>query len=375
MNNNRTVYYKSNLHLSDEVILLHELFSTRASAGDFFTVALNESEFDKAYNGLKNKHRLFFEWDLLENEEFLDQKIEKFEKIIQKYSFDAIRVRDLGVLHYLVKNHSQLAKHLILENGSLNSEAIIAFCNYVGTPLERIVFSPQFSYQQLTVLRDNLDKIFKQIDFEYMAVGPVLLTVTPRQILSYHKEQSHYVLMDSSELPGKYLRVCENNFATNIYHYRMVDLVKEYSSEEMKLNKVITCWRFDLLTFEKLESFKTFRGFFDGNKTHNLFKRLKNTNLSRDKQTVNTKGEFFGEVVALEKTEYLAIKLLKKNFPNLEIALKEKKFLFVTPEGKEKVAQLKLIFNFTSNEIILIAPIAGISVRSQVYQCVVMDKD
>ena len=108
------------------------------------------------------------------------------------------------------------------------------------------------------------------------------------------------------------------------------------------------------------------QGFFKSNHTDALFTKLKNENLSRHNEN------YLGQVLELARDRYTAILLQS---PRLKLKLGDK-IKFCTPEGRTRSCTVERLQNSrfeeveviaAPREVALIAPVAGVSVKSAVY--------
>jgi putative protease len=359
----------------DEVILGHRDFSR-------FGV-LDDEGFERIIARAKELNlKIIFEWDIIMTENIFQKCLQLIPKFLPQ--IDVLRVQDPGALQWSLENTS-LPLQFIAENGNHNLEGLRTWSNYIGMRLDRIVLS-------IELTRENLKAYLRELNVpcEILGLGRVLLFYTPRHLLSplaSDKIEMNSMLSavgESEESPHKGFPLIENKHGTFMFHIKDFSLM-EFASElrEFGLDTFRLDFRWteinllkpsvELIKNFQEENFKNFKehypndltkGFYQVNKTDVLFPKLKNSRLQR------RDGNFLGEVLEVEKGEYLAIMI--KNSRGL---YKTDEIKIVHPKGKEffvKIFSLKNI-NHTDiehaaeNSLCLIQFVGGVWVKSQVY--------
>jgi len=293
----------------------------------------------------------FLEWDILMTESIFDKTV--FEMSLDFLNlFSAIRVQDLGALHFLKKNYPQKKVQLILEHGNHNFESLLAF-SQVHPLLERMILSPQIPGALLKQYAEKLP-----CPIEILLKGPVLLSYTPRHLLSRLGEND--VKMTCLEGQAFTLHALEKKAGTLIYHDRLFSLEKR--KDELREWK--NCFfRIDQRLTNQ-EAILT-EGFFEKNDSSDVFVHLKNAVIER------RDGDYLGEVIDVVKDHFIGISLAH---PSRSLKVGDW-ITFQTPEGRIKEQQVTSLFNFLHEDIfegkngdIVFTPHRGVvSVRSSAY--------
>lgn len=340
----------------------------------------------------KNKMNLILEWDLLSQESLFLNKT-KLVSQIPLHEFKAIRVQDPGAFQYILENYPWLKIHLILENGNHNYIGLKKWCEFGKAQLERLVLSNELSKEHLTQYSKDLGA-----NCEVLAFGRILLFYSPRKLLSpLEKNIINENLISknieafgtSEESPHSGFPLIENEHGTFMFNVKDLFLVDHTNElQELGVNAIRYDLRFDH-TFELLEKFMLnhfnhkklnkveidqlkqsharpfIKGFYNINKTDILFPKLKNSRIQRQDQN------YLGEVVDVERDQQIAL-VIKSH----EHVLKNGSVIsFVTPEGKKKVSEIKLLKNTLGNivdsakinDIVCVPYMSGVVPKTQVY--------
>ncbi len=334
-------------------------------------------------------------WDVLQTENRFSKNKEIFEKI-KLDEFDAIRVQDPGVLEYILETNKWIKIELILETGNHNLEAISKWIEYCGDRLQTVVLSLELPNAKLKEMISTLQEKFKNINFELMVFGPILLFYTPRPLLSALKPETQkingalFASGTSEESPHSGFPLIENLHGTFMFNTKDHSLISEIG---VLRDVGISQLRFDidLLNHKREKVFTSFfknielekisdddikkikdlnprpliKGFFQVNKSDVLFTRLKNRKIERKDDN------FLGEIIDVERDQHLCLWVKSNQEMNLPIKVK-----IITPEGKEKTLELnsvkslelKIEEKLVPMEYFLISFVSGVSVKSKVYK-------
>ncbi|MBF0300255.1 MAG: U32 family peptidase [Oligoflexia bacterium] len=298
--------------------------------------------------------------------------------------FNAVRIKDLGVLKYISDMYPALKIQLILDNGPHNLEGISAFVDLIGERLERVIVSSQLS-------KDSLISYAKQvkIPLEILVLGRIMLFYTPRKLLSFIEDLR---AQRESELEGKYVeanseesfhndfQIIENIHGTIMFYPKdlcllsyvdyfcnNIDLINIRIDlrEDNKINllKDILIYlgrHFDknddnYVNNELLENIKrkykktVIRGHIEGNKTDLIFKKLKNHHLNASKK--QSDSAYIGRVLETEKSNYIVVMIENKN----ALVKLGDRIKIINPLGKEILFDIKKMEKIDNNQCVEIA--------------------
>jgi U32 family peptidase len=358
-----------------EVILGHRSFSRFGLLDDdhFLKLAARAKEL-----GL----RVLFEWDILMTEDILLKLSQEIHKFLP--SIDVIRVQDPGALNW-VMNQTQMPVQFIAENGNHNLKALQTWVSFIGKRLDRLVLSIELTREHLKSYLSSLNT-----PCEILGLGRILLFYTPRSLLTPLRtaDNNEHAFVsaqgESEESPHKGFPIIENKHGTFMFHIKDFSLLefanelREFGLHTMRLDFRWTDLNlikevFSLINEFQSHSYEVFKenypqelmkGFYLVNKTDVLFPKLKNSRLQK------REGNFLGEVIEVEKSEYLAIHVKNKRGLHKDDVLK-----IIHPQGKEfevKIYSLKDInkediLSAPQNKICLIQFVGGVWVKSQVF--------
>ncbi|MFZ8932339.1 MAG: peptidase U32 family protein [Bacteriovoracaceae bacterium] len=323
-----------------------------------------------------NKRKVLV-WDIL----MVQKDFEYAQKLIENIDlslFDSIRVQDLGALEYMRVEHPNIPVQFNAETGFHNTKSLVAICQS-HRKLEKIIVSLELSKDKLKEIIQELSPY--SIHFEIMAIGPLLLFYSPRNLLSPHFNKSAEGIISvngkSEETPHKGFRITENRHGTFMFHPKdhslldYLDELKTLGVDHFRVDSTeLVAQTINFIKFRNssdLEVIKKskphIKGYFNVNKSDALFTRLKN------KHFIKKEDGFIGEVLSSQKESYIAIKILKEGL------VKGAPIKIVTPEGKEKRVLIKKIWNSRGDELsgsekgslAYIDYIKGVSKRSFVY--------
>lgn len=333
-------------------------------------------------------HRVYLQWDILMTESVFAATLYHF-KDFDWSLFTAIRVQDPGALLWLKKNRPSSKLHLIVEAGNHNGVALNHWLKLGGLTVERLVLSPELSFDILVQLRSQIPD---RVIFEVQALGRLLIFYTPRKLIEplVHPEgKSHWRRASgtSEESPHKGFPLLENIHGTFMFNTKDLFILDEHEN----VQKLVANPGFSLrcddspLSFSELNRYFTdvskgeadslrksyeahrpvIKGFFRANKTDVLFKKLKNNRLQK------RDDDLLGEVVEVKKKEHVVIHLKENCSINVGDHVK-----FFSPEGKTKEVVIKTmadganrpIDHGRSGQIIIIPPVGGVSVRTQIFK-------
>jgi U32 family peptidase len=117
-------------------------------------------------------------WDALMPEQVLQSVV----IALQQWDlsiFSAIRVSDLGAAHWVVQQLPQMPLQLVVEAGNHNLEALLGWCEYFASSLERLVLSIELPEAKLAEYCQTLP-----VPCEVLGAGPILLFYSPRSLLA-----------------------------------------------------------------------------------------------------------------------------------------------------------------------------------------------
>lgn len=334
---------------------------------------LNSKSFNHlAAKAFELKMNVSLEWDVIKTENDFLAMISSFESIDTTF-LQSIRVQDRGVLNWVFDN-TQLDIDLILEGSHHNLTAIKSWESILGPRLKKLILSIEIS-------KETLKGYIKELKtpVETLVLGRILLFYTPRNLLSSLKPKNiisnDYIeaIGESEESPHKGFPLVENKNGTFMFHIKRLNLTKHL--EELK-ELGLTYARFDNRfddehVFEDTlkQNFSDYpydsiKGFFNINKSDVLFKKLKNYRIQRKDSS------YAGEVLEIKSKSFIAMKVKKQD---LKVGDKLK---FFTPDGKEKILNVKSLRDSALNEvdvvkmdsIAILTYLSGISVKSQAYK-------
>lgn len=333
-------------------------------------------------------YKVFFQWDILMTERAFVLALSDLKKVNWSL-FDSVRVQDPGAMLWLKEHRPSASLQLIVETGNHNAKALHRWQKLAGGQLERLIVSAELNHQILLSLREEIES---SIALEVQAVGKLLLFYTPRQLLSPLSDEEHngdwvQALGTSEESPHKGFPLVENRHGTFMFNTKDLFIFDEHEEVQklaatenfyfrcdespLKLENLTayiqgpSAQKAAMLRQEYEQTTPVIKGFFRVNKTDVLFKKLKNSRLQeRDDNLI-------GEVVEVKKKKHVAIHLKEKCSCSVGEGVR-----FLSPEGKSKDITLPKMFNGAGQEItegkpgqvIFIAPIGGVSVRTQIYK-------
>ncbi len=117
-------------------------------------------------------------WDILMTEKLMMEICQKLSPV-NLNTFSAIRVCDPGAAWWLKTHFPQLKIQLIAETGNHNLEALMGWCDILGSSLERLILSIELPEQQLIEYCEKLP-----VGCEVLGVGRILLFYSPRSLLA-----------------------------------------------------------------------------------------------------------------------------------------------------------------------------------------------
>jgi len=310
-----------------------------------------------------------------------------------------IRVRDVGMLYYLLNNYSQ--NLFYLAEGMHNTEALNVIVNMAKERLRGFMLCPESSVEMIKTFQRKMN--FQ--NFELLVFGRILLLNSPRKLITanemlnqndnansfeniqeeQNKQIDKSVWANSEESPHNGFFVHENIKGTFFFHPKIVNIASDFQEiinlglSTVVLNlKTIAHDGFEkehllnLLSFwinpnenhlEKLIgqiNYATFKGLFLNNRTNQLFSKLKNHYLLRDDQ------KYFGRVVDMKREEYLVVELASGHGQINQESLNSQKFELTTPDGKKMERQLKVFQTLSSlkleQQYLLCEPIKAVVV-------------
>ncbi len=256
---------------------------------------------------------LVLEWDLLHNENEIEEKYEQYKNIA--HLFQSVRVLDQGLLLLIKDKPIQF----IADQGHMNIESLKSLENNYF--LEKILLSSQISEDLL----QTYSKIL-QTPLEILFYGKILIFYSPRYLLTEEKIYTQE-LIDSEESHHKNFLFIQSEFGTsmfaaktlNLTDYRdrlnsfsfKIDLRDSEESEKLSM--------YDYLFHQKnfLSLKPCFQGFFIKNKTDKLFTKLKNQHLPENP---------LGKVLDRKSGSYLLVHFFE--------SFEEKTVFIISPEGK-----------------------------------------
>lgn len=350
---------------------------------------LGELSIDESNQALNRCHELGFkaliEWDILMTENDFQKSRADFSQL-HYHLAEAVRVQDIGAYRFLIGNGG-VDIHLIIESGNHNLVAIKKWEELGGAQLKRIVLGLELPKSILTKYTQEIN-----VPCELQVLGKILLFYSPRSLLSRPlsssgQEKVLQVRASSEETPHKGFFVLENNHGTYMFLPKDQYLLDSYEDlletgiKYIRLDHRFLEGRYSITDMATLieqgnaqlwEEFKNnytakfIRGYFSVNKSDAIFPKLKNHRTNKKTES------YIGKVVDVKKEQYLAVNIFKKTSRKLRVG---DSIEISSPDGKVKRIEVRSIKNIAlesisqvSNEqIILIAHVGGISVKSQVH--------
>lgn len=309
---------------------------------------------------------LVFEWDILMTQSDFESRLNDLMSV-EINDFKAIRLQDPGAVNYILEN-TNLPIQLILENGNHNFEAIDQWVQFIGDRLDRVVLSIELPKEKI---KDYCERL--SCNVEFYGLGQILIFYTPRNLLSpLYKDHEDSItkgvhnnfLMangESEESPHKGFPLVENNHGTFMFHVKdqcLLEHIAELESfglshfrvdlrrtDKENLIPSITnlIENFDISEAKEIKNLygnEVIKGYYNVNKSDVLFPKLKNYRLQK------REGEFIGNVVEVSKDKYIVIDVKNYFISNEMTQLK-----IETPEGKEKLIELKWLKDINLNEV------------------------
>ena len=201
--------------LVEEVLIEPRVLSKLGQLDSYETI-------DLASYSAANNLRPILVWDIRMTESKLKLCIDYIQKL-NLDSFFAIRVLDLGALHYLMEKFPSMPVQLLCERGNNNEASLHAWCDYVkaksGRFPSRLVISPELSGDDITRYCKNLPS-----PVELLAAGPLEIFYSSRHLLSafFQKDQDPSKIMStkisSMEGQGVQHRIYESEHGTFLFH-------------------------------------------------------------------------------------------------------------------------------------------------------------
>lgn len=341
---------------------------------------LTEIEVNQLAQNIKNDNSTFeisFEWDVLLTEDQFKKSVLKISEIDFSV-FDSIRVQEAGAVYWCYHNIKNIRLDLILETGNHNLRAVKAWHTFLNYRLGKIVLSNELSREQLRHYCEQMN-----IPFEVLVFGRILLFYSPRSLLAPLvdvKKEYIETFGTSEESPHKGFPLIENSHGTFMFNVKDLSLLDNLDDlKEIGVKVIRYDFRFDQMIqhCDQVISYKKksadgilpgdrpyIKGFYNVNKTDILFSKLKNSRVARVDQ------HYLGEVLDVEKSGFLTIKIMKDINILGPIDLK-----LITPEGKlkeinaSKFLNLKkeVVTKFINEDLVLIPYVSGIIAKTQVY--------
>ena len=332
--------------------------------------------------GKKRNFRPILLWDTLMRQKDFKKSVDCLKSLSLK-NFYAIRLQDPGAFYFIKKNFPRLKIQLILERGNHNMDSLQSWCKVGGENLDRLILPLEFDRNILVRLLKNLS-----VSVELLGLGRILLYHSPRKLLSdefqEHNDGFLQVMGSSEETPHKGFSFLENQHGTFMFYPKDYCLLEHL--EELK-QMGVEFLRLDIsaknhhqyfciadllqnfseqsvLLIKKKYEKEVVGGFFRANRSDSLFLKLKNPH-------IRPSANFLGEVVEVKKENYLALLLKNKR----HFLKKGDTLLFKTPDGKKKQVIASGLKDSSGREIsqafaedlVLMAPIGGISVKTAVF--------
>jgi putative protease len=323
---------------------------------------LNKANFRSIAEICKNKKiKVVLDWDALVVEQDFSSFIDYFNSIPVDL-YDAIRVQDPGVTHYVLE-HSNKKIQLVLETGNHNLIGIEKWISALAGRCERVVLSIELPKIKLSEYIAKLS-----VPVEILGLGRILLFYTPRSLLSPINEDKKVssntnfleAVGASEESPHKGFPLLENQHGTFMFLPKDFCLLDHLSDlKEIKLQYLRLDLDFVENKIEVLENvcaimnaegnidlLKTaynrdwIRGFYHQNKSDVLFKKLKNQNVQRKD------SKYVGEVIDFVRGEYTIIDVKKESNIKVSDTLK-----FIAPEGDEIIVPIHFIKKMNFEEV------------------------
>ncbi|MFX3675677.1 MAG: U32 family peptidase [bacterium] len=253
--------------------------------------------------------------------------------------FESARALDPGVMQFLF-DKSSLKLQFVADTGNHNLPGLLAWENYFGDRLERLVLSIELSKESLSHIIPAL-----KTPCELLVLGRILLFHSPRNLLSPlagDVTQSDWIEATgaSEESPHKGFPLVENlqgSFMFLAKDFCLAEQIDDLRAMELDYMRFDPTGCSNDLAYEissillsdspkqakELWPNPVIRGFYGVNKSDVLFKKLKNP--SRDKTHA------LAEVLDVRKGEPMTVKVLDGSSLKLGLAVK-----MITPEGKIK---------------------------------------
>ncbi len=359
--------------LTEEVIISSKQFSCMG------TYSLEKAQ-QTAKELFQLGKKVFFDWDIL----MTQRDLERLKKILCRIDMSyihAIRVRDKGALQFLLEEEFPQKIHLNLDGGDHNERGILRWIDFAGEKLERVILSKELDKKCLMTYIPKISRLSRET--ELLGLGPIALFYTPRALLSAQIEQrvKGYDTLQavgfSEESVHRGFPIVENSHGTFMFYPKDLNLLDQRNFFQ---NLGLSAFRIDLRHLEPSDQNKILyalmkneqnlayprshiKGFFNANKSHTLFKKLKNFHL------LNKGEQFVGEICDIKKNQYMGFFCQGPSKVRIHDYLE-----ITTPDGKNKKIKVCWLKDALGRDVqetekgrlFYSNPTTGISIKSSV---------
>lgn len=326
---------------------------------------------------LEGEKRVLLDWDISMTERTMEWCTERLERV-DLSPLHAIRLKDVGALGWFRSRKDIPCRiHLNLEGLAHNERSLLAWVRTAGVGLERVILSLELDRIRLERYLHLLGQ--RGIEGEILGLGPIPLFYSPRALLGGIDAGEMTQVWSEEERRRPFLAL-ERERGTRLFLGRDLNLL-EYAGELEAMG--LGAFRVDINHLPQEVGEKIFSplsqgrwdisyprpgtlGFFVGNKTDALFKRLKNEHLPP------REGNFVGEVRDTKRGAYTGF-WRRHGACTLRVG---DSFSMATPTGAIKRAKVSWLKNTlgqnleeTAEEgLFYLQGLSGASVGSRLYR-------
>lgn len=302
---------------------------------------------------LQQKQKLVLVWDLLPDDEQLEQQANEFKKwapYLSKVSF-----QDLGVGFYLQKNYPKLELHLNLERFSHNLISTLKWEQLFKPQLKKLTLPNLLTLKTITEWTKKLTT-----SVELLGCGRQEIFYSPRFLIKKEgikNNASSEMMIESIDRVGSWNSLLQNSRGTILFNskdlciFQYLEEIKKAKIKFLRLDPyklVHFAWiKTALSSKQGIASLPNFwqtnhlTGFLKSNRTDAQFKLLKNKSIEAEKNEGYLK---IGKIIESQKTKFSIFIL------NQQIKL-PCKVLIYTPEGKKLETCLEKIRYLNQQEV------------------------
>lgn len=294
--------------------------------------------------------------------------------------FKSLRIKDLGLAHFLSREYPEQAFQFRIDAGFQNMASIKTLTEVFGKQLEGIIVPPIFSRLDLLSLCEQVN-----IPIEVEIFGPIRLFFSHRELLPDFKPHSWVDARSEEFNHTDGFKTYPSEYGTLMFYPKYVSWIKKL--DELK-NMNVSRIRIDRfmntstdfftvfkdLTTDSLSEYEarlceffnatTIEGFYGANKTDRRFYQLKSEARQVRDETL------LGQVVESKKSEYLVVKAMSDFTDDTAVVFKTPLKEDIRFNLKHQIlsSALKPVSQVYEDQIILLPSIKKVTPQSYMYR-------